>query len=284
MSIFLNACAKINFGLCITERRDDGFHNIETIFYPLSLCDKLTLEKADTYTLKTDSDFLNNEEAEGNLITRAVRLLERETNLQLPVSVTLEKRIPLGAGLGGGSSDAAMALLGTMQLFHIKLPQERLQSLALELGSDVPYFLLPPQAAFAKSRGEKLKPISFAINKPILIVNPGIHVSTAWAYKHCKPKKPDFSLLQLDGTESDDYSQLMGKVVNDFQETVFGEHRKLQELYDSLLAFDAEFVLMSGSGSTLFAIFTDMERLVSAKEKLPEHYFSYIEKPHRTEH
>lgn len=273
ISIYSNA--KINFGLFITEKRADGYHSIETLFYPVRLRDTITFEVAETFAFSTGHPVLQ-DELEHNLIVKAVRLLEQKTGKVIPVKIHLEKVIPLGAGLGGGSSNAAITLLSLNELFKLQVNKEELARLALRLGSDVPFFL-HPQPAIGKGRGEILERMEFEIRKPILIVNPGIHVSTKWAYENCKPGKPSIRLQEVIRQETADYSVFRGVIENDFEQVVFRAFPEIKELKEKLLSLGAEFALMSGSGSTVFGIFPDYEAAVKAAGQMPERYFCFID-------
>lgn len=274
--IIIKSPAKINFGLNIVEKRQDGFHNIETIFYPLSLCDIITFEKSDSLIFSTTSGTLNKEDFENNLIIKAVRLLENTTGKKIKVRIHLEKNIPIGAGLGGGSSNAASALASLKEMFNLHINKGKLYELAFQLGSDVPFFL-KPFPSYAELRGEKLFPVEFEINKHILLINPGIHIPTRWAYSVIKPRPSSFKLTVLHKIKINDFSGLRGKVTNDFEEVVFTEYPIIQELKENLYKAGAEFVLMSGSGSSVFALFDNIERLNEANSNHKKNFFTYTE-------
>jgi 4-diphosphocytidyl-2-C-methyl-D-erythritol kinase len=270
--MIIKAPAKINFGLNVVEKRKDGYHNIETIFYPINLFDKLTFIKQDSFALFSNSNILKREKS--NLIIKAKELLEKKSKQKLNCEVHLEKNIPIGAGMGGGSSDAAAALLTLNKLFELNFSIPDLYPLALSLGSDVPFFL-NPQPSFAVSRGEILTPISLKINHPILIVNPKIHISTSWAYKKITPKVPMYSLSNLDGvlTDTKAWKDLVN---NDFEKPVFEEHPELKEIKENLYKMGALFALMTGSGSSFFAVFENTGLLEGAKKHFnAEGYFTF---------
>ncbi|MBD3410945.1 MAG: 4-(cytidine 5'-diphospho)-2-C-methyl-D-erythritol kinase, partial [Ignavibacteriales bacterium] len=178
--------AKINVGLFVVAKRADGFHDIETVFYPIGLRDKMSFDPADEFSFACDDPTIPT--GADNLVVKAKDALERETGKRCDVAVRLEKRIPTGGGLGGGSSNAATTLVSLNELCGLGASRETVARLALELGSDVPFFLRPVPS-FATGRGEKLDPLDFRIPFPILVVNPKIHVSTAEAYGACVPKK-----------------------------------------------------------------------------------------------
>jgi len=272
--INLKSPAKINFGLNIVSKRDDGFHNIETIFYPVELHDVLVFEKSNNFSFSCNSELVQKDE--NNLVIKALHQIENYLQKKFPVSIILEKNIPIGAGLGGGSSNAAHTLLAINELFELRLEESILQEMALQLGSDVPFFL-HPVPSFANSRGEKLSPIAFEITKPILLVNPGIHVSTQWAYQNIKPKSPSMSLSALNSKSTEDLRSLNNIVVNDFESIVFAVHPELAEIKRKMYECNAEFALMSGSGSTMFAIFPDENSANDAFQLFSKKYFTFLQ-------
>ncbi len=275
MKLIINSPAKINFGLFITEKRSDGFHNIETVFYPLSLSDQIVMRECDHLLIETDKPELNID-PESNLMTRAVRLLQKETGKDLNCRITLSKNIPMGAGLGGGSSNAASVLLGLNDLFSLGYSKEELRKFGLRLGSDVPFFI-HPYPAVGKGRGEILTEIEMELKGIIVVVNPGIHVATAAAYQACKPAKPAYDLTKLNGLKDINYNILRPDVKNDFEETVFPLFPVIGDLKRSFYDHGAEFSLMSGSGSTVFGIFNDNKKAEAFVSTLPREYLVHTE-------
>lgn len=272
-SVEINSICKINFGLNIVNKRKDGFHDIETIFYPINISDKITFIKSDIKKITTNNSLLNSEN--DNLILNAISLLEQKFNSEFNVEIKLEKNIPIGAGLGGGSSNAAVTLISIIELFNLLIKDDELKKIALKLGSDVPFFL-NPLPSFATSRGEKLTPVNFHITLPVLIINPGIHISTKWAYQNIKPAKPIFSLLELNDPNKVSFSYLKGKVVNDFENKCFEAHPLLKEIKEKLYEQGALFSLMTGSGSSIFGVFPDMQSARKAADIYKEKYFTFI--------
>lgn len=273
--VTIKSQAKINLGLNIVSKREDGYHNLETIFYPISLADIMIFERSDSFYFETDSEELN-ATIENNLISRAVRALEHAARKKMNIIIHLQKHIPIGAGLGGGSSNAATTLLALNELLHLNISNEKIREIALSLGSDVPFFL-KPKPSYAEGRGELLHRIHFEIGKPMLIVNPMIHISSRWAYSQITPKASEFSLKSLDKNKTINFSELKGKVKNDFEEAVFLQHPEIGMLHTKLYELGAEFVLLSGSGSSVFAIFPDIRTAHFASLQLPENYFKHIE-------
>jgi len=246
--------AKINLGLRITGCRPDGYHDIETLFYPVSLCDALELV-VDPDEHGKDTLTISGLEIPGipedNIVLRAVRSL-RET-IHVPyLRIHLHKNIPSGAGLGGGSSDAAFMLKAVHRTFGLPLSADELKNIAARLGSDCPFFI-DCQPAFASGRGEILAPADYILEDYYaVLVNPGIKVSTREAYENCNPSKPEFSLEELIKHPVTEWKDI---IVNDFEKTVFVIHPQIKEIKQALYGSGAYYSSMSGSGSTVYGIF-----------------------------
>ena len=264
---------KINLGLKVINKRSDGYHNIETIFYPINLFDKIILESSDRLSFDTNNSLVKSESS--NTVLTAVRMLEEHTGKKFDTKIYLEKNIPIGAGLGGGSSDGAIALIGLNNLFNLGLTEKELKKIALEIGSDTPFFI-NPGVCFAESRGEVLKPIELKINYPILIVNPGIHVSTKWAYESLSVQSDANIHLDYNFLFSTDWNKIRNHLTNDFEDPVFKKYPEIKDIKEKLYESGALFSLMTGSGSTVFGIFPDILSAKKAKLKYPENYFSFI--------
>jgi 4-diphosphocytidyl-2-C-methyl-D-erythritol kinase len=274
--ITVDSPAKINIGLRIIKKREDGYHNLQTIFYPLLLSDVLTFEKNDTTTLKTDSNDIK--QLDENLIIQAIDILEKYTEKKLNVRIHLEKNIPLGAGLGGGSSNAATTLKTLNFLYKLNCDFESLVGLALQLGADVPYFL-NPVACFATSRGEKIKNISLSLSNPILLVNPGIHISTKWAFEQVKISEDTDKFNSLNDYDVITVEDIKKYATNDFEEIVFTAYPEIKNVKEGLYSLGANFVLMTGTGSTLFAIFSNLQKANLAKEHYQNKYYTFLNYP-----
>ena len=276
-SLTLKSHAKINIGLNVISKREDGFHNLETIFYPINLFDEITFTKSDVFNFNSDNKILNDEK--NNLIVKSIYELEKFFNTKFFVETSLIKNIPIGAGLGGGSSNAATTLLGLLKLFELNIPQNDLLQIALQLGSDVPFFL-NPIPSFAESRGEILTPINIKINKYILIVNPGIHIATKWAFELVKPELPVNSLKNLLSKSEIKLEDLHKSVSNDFENIVFKQYPEIKEIKNKMLEFGAELALMTGTGSTVWGIFDEEEPAYQTELYFKcRNFFTYIESP-----
>ena len=245
----LFAPAKINLSLEIKGRRADGFHEIETFMTPISLADRLTIETtASEGAIDFSCDDPSLPTGEENLVVRAVKLFREATKIGTGIKIVLEKKIPHGAGLGGGSSDAASTLLGLNELFGGALEENDLIKLAAQLGSDVPFFMVR-SAAVCRGRGEIVSPISLAASLNVLLLKPDFGVPTSWAYGNWKPSQElpgiDYSPQELGGV----------RFVNDLERPVFEKFVILGHLKTWLLRQpEVGAALMSGSGSTVFAV------------------------------
>jgi 4-diphosphocytidyl-2-C-methyl-D-erythritol kinase len=271
-TIILNSCSKINLGLNVIRKREDGYHDIETIFYPVTLCDTLSFRKSREFKFTCNNNLLRNNTT--NLIIRAKNKIEKITGEKINAEITLAKYIPLGGGLGGGSSNAAVTLRGLNLLFDLNLSDELLFKTALELGSDVPFFLnnFPCLAA---SRGEQMERINLNIPAPILVINPNIHVATRWAFENVNPQTPAKSLrdISYDSIKPGHFKEYF---INDFEPVVFSTFPEIGKLKEFLYNNGAVFASMSGSGSTVYGIFNTIEETVETKEKVNENYLSFI--------
>jgi len=274
--IEIKAPTKINIGLNIVSKRDDGYHNLETFFYPIhDLYDYLIFEKSDSFSFRCNDEELNND---ANLIVKAVRLLEDLKKTRFNISIECRKNIPSGAGLGGGSSDAAATLISLNELFRLELKYEELITIALLIGSDVPFFL-KSKPAIGTSRGEILDHKSIEINKYILLVNPRIHVSTKEAFSKIKPAASNVDYRQIFGNEVFDIKTAVKDLRNDFETPVFGMHSEIGDIKASLINSGACFSLMSGSGSTVYGFFDSNAEAEYAAKKFPDTYFTFISCP-----
>jgi len=269
--IEIKAPAKINIGLNIISKRDDGFHNLETVFYQINdLFDVLTIEKSNNFELILIDE--NKDLENDNIISKAIKLLEEKTSVKITPKISLKKNIPIGAGLGGGSSDAASILKAINELYKLELSFEELKSIALKLGSDVPLFLYD-YPTNGKSRGELLEKVEVKIDYPILLVNPKIHISTKEAFSNIIPKA---NLFNYSNIQNEKISDWKNKLTNDFEVSVFKLFPEIEEIKTKLYENGAIFSLMSGSGSTVYAIFDSLKKANLAAKLFPKHYFTFV--------
>ena len=275
--LVVKSLAKINIGLNIINKRNDGFHDLETIFYPINLFDEIRFTKSDKFSFNSNDENLNKEKT--NLIIKAKESLEKHFNIQLPIKVFLDKHIPIGAGLGGGSSNAATTLLALTKLFNLIVDSETLVKLALNLGSDVPFFL-NPVTSFAESRGEILYSINLKLDKYILIVNPGIHVATKWAFGLIKSNQPKESLKSLISKSEISINDVMKIASNDFEKIVYEHFPEIKEIKEKMLHFGANHSMMTGTGSTVWAMFDNEEAAYQTELYFKcKNYFTFIQEP-----
>jgi 4-diphosphocytidyl-2-C-methyl-D-erythritol kinase len=248
----LYAPAKINLSFEIKGRREDGFHEIETLMAPISLADRLTIERGQaTGGLQFSCDDSSLSNGEENLVVQAARLFQKATKIGAGVEIALEKKIPHGAGLGGGSSDAATTLLGLNELFETRLDKKDLIELAAQIGSDVPFFILG-SAATCRGRGEVVEPARLPASFNLLLVKPDFGVPTPWAYERWKGSR------ELPGVEyaSQEFSGV--RFVNHLERPVFEKFILLGYLKTWLRRQpEVGVALLSGSGSTAFAVLRD---------------------------
>jgi 4-diphosphocytidyl-2-C-methyl-D-erythritol kinase len=275
----IRSYAKINIGLHVLGKRPDGYHNIETVFRLIDLYDELEFVQGDEgIALSTDAPLLANDNT--NLCIRAANLLRDLTGSRMGVEIVLKKQIPLGAGLGGGSSNAAAVLKGLAKLWSLDVSTEELQTISATLGSDVPFFFTS-QTAYATGRGEWLTPFPLHIPYWILVATPNIHVSSAWAYSNVRisqaQKRPNLRALLESSVDKPEI--LRATLANDFEELVFREFSDISKLKETLLREGADVALMSGSGSSVFGFFSSEARAKHLRAELSSRYFVSITEP-----
>ena len=247
--------AKINLGLNVVRRHDDGYHDIQSVLLPIPVCDALeavidpSLDHNAVVFTRSGIEVPGG--VEDDLCMKAIRLMQNDSNLP-GLRVHLHKVIPTGAGLGGGSSDAASMLLLLDRLCGLRLPQEKLHAFASTLGSDVPFFL-SPVAQLAEGRGEKLRPVEVGLRGTwLVLVNPGVHVPTAEVYRNMRPSGVE---VDLEAAVRRPLAEWMDHVVNAMEPYVFSAHPVVAGVKKKLLDGGALYAAMSGSGSSVFGIF-----------------------------
>jgi 4-diphosphocytidyl-2-C-methyl-D-erythritol kinase len=248
------AHAKINLTLAVVGRRPDGYHEIESWMVPISWHDDLTFEKADCYSLVVTGQVPDVPCDGRNLVTRAHAALSKHVARLLPTRIELEKRVPTGAGLGGGSSDAAATLMGLNELWDLRLATEELMPLAAAIGSDVPFFLHDAQA-IVTGCGEKVHRIVGYRDLFFVLIIPPFGVSTVAVYANVRGYRNVSDNMRPWETLPHPAAQLQHDLFNDLQATAFGVEPRLAELHRLVDGLDGQRVLMSGSGSTLYTIF-----------------------------
>ena len=272
MVVFPNC--KINIGLCIGSKRADGFHNLSTIFIPIPFTDALEILPANSPTNKQviynqSGNAIDSAEAD-NLCIKAYHLLQKDYPLLPAIRLHLHKTIPMGAGLGGGSADASFTLQLLNNQFQLNLSTNQLIDYSLLLGSDCPFFIIN-KPCFATGRGEILEELIVDLSAyKIMLINPGIHINTGWAFKQ----------LQLSGTNqtTNNIKEVINQPIetwkhhltNDFELPVFDLHPEIKKIKEILYDNGAKYAAMSGSGSTMYGIF-DKDSIPTIK--FPENYF-----------
>jgi len=264
---------KINLGLSIVAKRADGFHELETVFYPITLTDALEIiiepETSAAPLTFTSSGLTINGDPTDNLCYKAYFLLKKDYPRISNIKMHLHKKIPMGAGLGGGSADGAFTLVALNQLFNLQLSVDKLMQYALTLGSDCPFFIINTPA-FATGRGEILKPINVNLDGyRIVIVNPGIAISTKLAFSLITPKVPD---TNMEAIICEPVTSWKENLINDFEEPIFNSFPELANIKETLYQKGAIYASMTGTGSTVYGIFpTSMIDTLSFD--FPSHYF-----------
>lgn len=266
--------AKINWFLNVFNRREDGFHDILSLMQQVSLSDILTFDDAGEIEVITEAAIpLNN-----NLVYRSALLLKEFSGVKLGARIELKKEVPMAAGLGGGSSDAAYTMIGLNRLWNLNLPVHELMRLGERLGSDIPFFFQGP-VAVVEGRGEKVSPVTLMKPYTLLLVKPRIEVSTAWAYKEFHDSAESDSVvltnkannikLLCHALENGDLSYLSSTLRNDLESHVVKRHPVINNIKNELLSKGAVFSSMSGSGPTVFGVFETEGKALNAMKGMP---------------
>ncbi|THU40262.1 4-(cytidine 5'-diphospho)-2-C-methyl-D-erythritol kinase [Niastella caeni] len=268
MIVFPNC--KINLGLHVIRKRDDGYHDLETIFYPLPLRDALEVLKRETANVKRETPEGHSSKehfgpvaihmsglpvqgkAEDNLCIKAYNLLKKDHPQLADIDMYLHKAIPMGAGLGGGSADGAFTLQLLNEKFQLNISRERLLDYSLQLGSDCPFFIIN-KPCFATGRGELLQGIQLDLSAySFLVVHPGVHINTGWAFSHLTPAPSSQPLKEIIQQPIANWQKLLK---NDFEAPVCKHHPELQAIKEKLYNSGALYASMTGSGSCFYGIF-----------------------------
>lgn len=272
-SITRRAFAKINLGLLITGKRPDGYHTLETVFAPIAWHDEITVSHADGLSMTTSIPELPVDDS--NLCMRAARALQDAAGKGSGAAIHLHKQVPFGAGLGGGSSDAALTLKLLDRLWALETPREELHRIAVTLGADVPYFLGSGGLAYASGIGEELEEPGLSLPFAVVTVFPGEHISTVWAYRNFYPRfertVPDLrKALHALCTEAD--RSVLPLFENDFQPAVVDNFPIVGVALEELREQGCFFASLSGSGSAVFGLFDDEAMAQKATAELGRRY------------
>jgi 4-diphosphocytidyl-2-C-methyl-D-erythritol kinase len=271
-SFSLAAPAKINFTLEVLGKRLDGFHEVRMLMAGVSLFDELSFEAWDECVLESDHPSLDC--GAGNIILKAARLLQKKAGKTAGARMFLKKRIPIGAGLAGGSTDAAAALKGLNRLWDLGLDMAELSKLGAQLGSDIP-FCLESGWAVASGRGEKLKLLSQRKKFHLVLLNPGFEVSTKWAYQNVDSRpgsKRNLSALVYEAIDAKDFERVNKLALNDLERVTAREYSEVGLMRQSLTDAGAVVTRMSGSGPTVWGLFKDEAGAEKAEKSLKSKY------------
>ncbi len=261
--------AKINLGLDVVAKRPDGYHNLETIFYPIPLQDILEItvteeEGAPDYTFKMHNAVFEGDNND-NLVVKAYKILAADHKLP-KVEMSLYKNIPTGAGLGGGSADAAFALKMLNEIACLNLSDEQLEAYAARIGADCAFFI-KNTPAYATGIGNILSPTVCSISGyHLVLVKPDIHISTKEAYSLVTPAAAETPLTEIAALAVEEWK---GKMKNDFEKSVFANHPQMEKIKEELYNMGAVYASMSGSGSAFFGLFTEQQDIEDIEKKFP---------------
>ncbi len=271
----VNSYAKINLYLKIGKKLGSGYHNIQSVMQKIELSDNMTIEPLaeDKIILECTNKELEGEE---NLAHKAAVLLKKKFKVHHGVKIIIEKNVPLEAGLGGGSSNAATALMNLNKLWGLKLKEKQLIELAAQLGSDVPFFM-EENAALVEGIGVKIKRVKKSFSVNIVLINPGFRVSTKWAYGAFDKQRPkiktDANINDLiKAMEKKDIKEIANNLHNDFEPVVMKKYKMISEMKTNLLRNDALNAAVSGSGPTVFGIFNSIYEAREAFFKIQYDY------------
>jgi len=259
MIVFPNA--KINIGLNITERRPDGYHNLETVFYPLMIKDALELIESKQLSFQSSGIAIPGVSSQ-NLCLKAYHLIKQEYDIP-PVSIHLHKHIPIGAGLGGGSADAAFFIKLVNQVYSLGLTPDAMTDYARQLGADCAFFIYN-QPVYAYGKGDQFESVSLDLSAyKLILVMPPVHVSTAEAYGGIKPSPTKQSLKELIKLPVNQWREV---IINDFEPHIFKAHPEIKEVKEALYNAGALYACMSGSGASVFGIFEKLPDLTALEK------------------
>ena len=277
--IVINSNAKVNLGLRVLKKKDDGYHDIITVFQEIDFFDIITLTKnPNGYSFNSNVDWLKNNE--DNLCIAAYRLMGENYDIG-GINIDLNKKIPAGSGLGGGSSNAASIMKGICELYNLNIPNNELESLAVNIGADVPFFI-NGSIQLGEGIGEKLTPLDKKISGKFLIIIPDIIVNTSWAYSQFKngldTSSSSINFASLLNDRTIDFNEIT-LIENDFESIVIPTYPEIGKIKEQLCAHGAQYASLSGSGSTVFGIFNDDALLDKAFSYFTPKYNTFVSVP-----
>ncbi|MDA3885748.1 MAG: 4-(cytidine 5'-diphospho)-2-C-methyl-D-erythritol kinase [Candidatus Delongbacteria bacterium] len=275
MPIYKANC-KINVHLRIVGKLPNGYHELETIFQEIPIYDEIEIVLNPTGKINFDSSGIEIPDGGTNICVKSAEILKERYKIVHGCNIYLKKNIPIGAGLGGGSSDAATVLKALNYLWELKLSDSELEKIGLELGADVPFFI-KGGCAIATGIGEKLTQIDTVLKGGyILLIYPNIHINTSEAYRNLNlnlTKNTSNGIFALALNSSREIHLKYNEFINDFESYVFKEHGEIERLKNALLNEGAEYASMSGSGSSVFGFFTDKIRMKKVKNLIDQNYY-----------
>ncbi|QDT65034.1 4-(cytidine 5'-diphospho)-2-C-methyl-D-erythritol kinase [Calycomorphotria hydatis] len=266
--------AKVNFSLDVLRRRSDGYHEVATLLAKVSVYDTLSFTRRTDDQISLCIHSLTNVATEPlptdgrNIIVKAAELLRPHAPHATGVDITLWKRIPIAAGMGGGSSDAAATLLALNEFWKANLPQPELLSLAAELGSDVPFFVLNENWAVGRGRGEDLQPLPVTAPLPLIVVKPPSGLSAGEVYKNCQPDERDRTSALVQLLQGGRYEQLPGQMSNGLQQSAYELNAEVRKTLDALSQELPGRVMLSGSGTACFGVCRNMREALARSARL----------------
>ncbi len=274
-SVTVHAPAKVNLILRILDRRPDGYHNLWSVMQTVALEDELRLcavSRPGGIRLSCDTEALSADRS--NLVYKAASAVLEQAGLSIGLDIELRKRIPMGAGLGGGSSDAAATIVGLNRLLKLEWSTAAMKAVGEPLGSDVPFFLFAP-AAVVSGRGETVTPVTIGDSRWLVLVKPTFGIETKWAYQELassrsavRPLAP--AHVQMNQRRRISWSELTAAAENDFEGPVFARHGTLHKIKHTLRELGAEFALLAGSGATVFGVFGDESEARRARAQMAQ--------------
>ncbi len=266
-SLTLKAPAKVNYLLDVIRRRPDGYHDLRMVMQRVNLCDEISITLTDAGEITVSCGKNGVPDGPGNIAWKAARIMLDLADGGMGASISIEKNIPVAAGLGGGSSDAATVLMGMNELLGLGLSDQQLMVIGVKLGADVPFFIFK-KTALAEGIGEQLRPMPPMPSLWVLLVNPGVHVSTAWVYKNLRLTSRD-ALDKLPGffRTAEDVCAILS---NDLESVTIPAFPVIAEIKESMVRLGALGAMMSGSGPTVFGLFRDRESAEKARDALTD--------------
>jgi 4-diphosphocytidyl-2-C-methyl-D-erythritol kinase len=250
----LKAPAKVNYRLDVLGKRADGYHELRMIMQRVDLCDDIEIALSERAGIRVACGRVGVPDGPGNIAWRAADALVKLSGREVGIDISITKKIPVAAGLGGGSSDAATVLMGVNELLELGLSDERLMEIGVKLGADVPFFIFK-KPALAEGIGDQLSALDKVPELWIVLVNPGIHVSTAWVYQNLQlTRKEEVAIVSRSYSSLDEVCAVLS---NDLEPVTFGRFPAVRELKEQMITAGARGSLMSGSGSTVFGLFAD---------------------------